>query len=246
MTTASSNPRYLQISFGPSRFAMGRGQLCLLFLVLCMILISLGLILTSIVTDYWYNVQNSNSNATVANTYSYTFGMWRKCYSKDVPKDVPYERRVNKCAYTYQDLVPRSMPSTEEGARYLHLERAWVGCAIASAGIQIFAILTMICGLWPADCANAKRSTLYLVTSILCLIAAMCGITSGICFIALRDIDSSSRNIYPNGTTTLYDFSFMMEWASNSLCILEGFIFLCLLKMDYNDITETGKYNSFM
>lgn len=51
------------------------------------------------------------------------------------------------------------------------LERAWVGCAIASAGIQIFAILTMICGLWPADCANAKRSTLYLVTSILCLIA---------------------------------------------------------------------------
>lgn len=76
--------------------------------------------------------------------------------------------------------------------------------------------------------------------------AAMCGITSGICFIALRDLDSSSRNIYPNGTTTLYDFSFMMEWASNSLCILEGFIFLCLLKMDYNDITETGKYNSFM
>lgn len=74
----------------------------------------------------------------------------------------------------------------------------------------------------------------------------MCGITSGICFIALRDLDSSSRNIYPNGTTTLYDFSFMMEWASNSLCILEGFIFLCLLKMDYNDITETGKYNSFM
>lgn len=33
--------------------------------------------------------------------------------------DVPYERRVNKCAYTYQDLVPRTMPSTEEGARYL-------------------------------------------------------------------------------------------------------------------------------
>lgn len=65
---------------------MGRGQLCLLFLVLCMILISLGLILTSIVTDYWYNVQNSNSNTTVANTYSYSFGMWRKCYTKDVPK----------------------------------------------------------------------------------------------------------------------------------------------------------------
>lgn len=74
------------LSLGPSRFNMGRGQLCLLFLVLCMILISLGLILTSIVTDYWYNVQNSNSNTTVANTYSYSFGMWRKCYTKDVPK----------------------------------------------------------------------------------------------------------------------------------------------------------------
>lgn len=74
------------LSLGPSRFNMGRGQLCLLFLVLCMILISLGLMLTSIVTDYWYNVQNSNSNTTVANTYSYSFGMWRKCYTKDVPK----------------------------------------------------------------------------------------------------------------------------------------------------------------
>lgn len=74
------------LSLGPSRFNMGRGQLCLLFLVLCMILISLGLILTSIVTDYWYNVQNSNSNTTVANTYSYSFGMWRKCYTKDIPK----------------------------------------------------------------------------------------------------------------------------------------------------------------
>lgn len=74
------------LSLDPSRFTMGRGQLCLLFLVLCMILISLGLILTSIVTDYWYNVQNSNSNTTVANTYSYSFGMWRKCYTKDVPK----------------------------------------------------------------------------------------------------------------------------------------------------------------
>lgn len=64
---------------------MGRGQLCLLFLVLCMILISLGLTLTSIVTDYWYTVKSDNSNVTVANTFSYSFGMWRKCYSKEVP-----------------------------------------------------------------------------------------------------------------------------------------------------------------
>ncbi|XP_061175744.1 uncharacterized protein LOC133184683 [Saccostrea echinata] len=225
---------------------MGRGQLCLLFLVLCMILISLGLILTSIVTDYWYTVKNDNSNTTVANTFSYSFGMWRKCYSKEVPKDVPYERRVNKCAYTYQDLIPRVMPKKAEDERYLHMERAWVGCAVASAGIQIFAILTMICGLWPAKCNDAKRSTLYLAASILCLIAGMCGIASGICFIALRDMDSTSRDIYPNNTTVQYNFSFMLEWAANSLCILEGFVFLCLLKMDYNDITETGKYNSFM
>lgn len=76
--------------------------------------------------------------------------------------------------------------------------------------------------------------------------SAMAGITSGICFIALRDMDSSSRSIYPNNTTVLYDYSFMLEWASNALCILEGFVFLCLLKMDYNDINESGKYNSFM
>lgn len=78
------------------------------------------------------------------------------------------------------------------------------------------------------------------------IFTGMCGIASGICFIALRDMDSTSRNIYPNGAIVQYDFSFMLEWAANTVCILEGFVFLCLLKMDYNDITETGKYNSFM
>lgn len=74
----------------------------------------------------------------------------------------------------------------------------------------------------------------------------MCGIISGICFIVLCDFDFFFRNIYFNGIMILYDFLFMMEWVFNFFCILEGFIFLCFLKMDYNDITEIGKYNFFM
>ncbi|KAK3089804.1 hypothetical protein FSP39_006662 [Pinctada imbricata] len=227
---------------------MGKGQLCLLFLVLFMILISLALTLVAIVTDYWYTVdvdETKVTNVTVVNSFTYSFGMWRKCYDV-VPDDVPVDRRVNKCAYTYQDLIPARDPTSAADKRYLHLERSWVGCLIASAAVQIFAILTLICGLWPADCNPFKRAKLYLVASILCLLAGMCGIASGICFIALRDMDANSREIYPSHTSTKYNYSFMLAWIGNGFCILEGFVFLCLLKMDYNDINESGKYNTFM
>ena len=63
---------------------MGRGQLCLLFLVLFMILISLACSLVAIVTDYWYTVdvdETKESNATVVNSFTYSFGIWRKCYN---------------------------------------------------------------------------------------------------------------------------------------------------------------------
>lgn len=78
------------------------------------------------------------------------------------------------------------------------------------------------------------------------LIPAMCGIASGIVFIAMRDMDATTRNIYPANTTYSYGYSFMLSWIGTGLCIVEGFFFLCLLKMDYNDVKESGKYNSFM
>lgn len=227
---------------------MGKGQLCLLFLVLFLILASLALMLTGIVTDYWYRVDASgSSNTTVKERFTYHFGMWRKCYTYSIPPEIPIDRRAGRCVYTYQDLFPRTMATfSASDERYLHLERSWIACLIAGAAIQVFAILTLICGLWPADCKSVKRSSLYLSASILCLFGAMCGITSGIIFIAMRDMDGTSRNFYPANTTHQYGWSFMLSWIGTGLCVIQGFFFLCLLKMDYNDINESGKYNTFM
>ncbi|XP_069124171.1 transmembrane protein 178B-like [Argopecten irradians] len=226
---------------------MGRGSLCLLFFALLFLLVSLGLTLASIVTDYWYTADaTSATNQTVQNVFSYHFGMWRKCYTYNIPDSVPDERRAGMCGYTYQDLIPvREDTRTFEQKRYLHLERSWLGCMLACAAVQVFSVLTLICGLWPADCKSIKKSSLYLVSAILSLIAGMCGIASGICFIALRDHDIYSRMIYPSQVTYSYGWSFALGWGGTGLCLLEGFIFLCLLRKDYDDVNETRKYNSF-
>ncbi|XP_060076494.1 transmembrane protein 178B-like [Ylistrum balloti] len=226
---------------------MGRGSLCLLFFALFFMLVSLGLTLASIVTDFWYTVDaTAATNRTVQTIFSYNFGMWRKCYTYSIPDSVPVDRRTGMCGYTYQDLIPvREDTRTFEEKRYLHLERSWLGCMMACAAVQVFGVLTLICGLWPADCKSLKKSSLYLVSAILCLIAGMCGIASGICFIALRDIDIFTHVIYPSHVTYSYGWSFALGWGGTGLCILEGFIFLCLLRSDYININETRKYNSF-
>lgn len=65
---------------------MGKCHLCLLFTVLFLILVSLGLLVTSIVTDFWYEVDGTkSSNSTIQRDYSYTMGMWRKCYKNGIP-----------------------------------------------------------------------------------------------------------------------------------------------------------------
>lgn len=72
----------------------------------------------------------------------------------------------------------------------------------------------------------------------------MAAIASGICFIALRDLDHSTRNAYPTNVETSYDWSFILGWVGTGLCLLEGFIFLGLLRMDYDDVAETGRYQT--
>ena len=47
---------------------------------------ALALTLISIYFDYWYEVDAvNNSNTTIKNTFSYRYGMWRKCYLYEVP-----------------------------------------------------------------------------------------------------------------------------------------------------------------
>ena len=75
-------------------------------------------------------------------------------------------------------------------------------------------------------------------------IPAMAGIASGICFIALRDIDETSREIYPSEVDRKYSWSFMLGWAGTGLVLVHGFIFLCLLRMDYDDVGESNTYKT--
>lgn len=72
----------------------------------------------------------------------------------------------------------------------------------------------------------------------------MAGIASGICFIALRDLDHTTRSVFPEGTTTKYAWSFILGWVGTGLCLLEGFIFLALLRMDYDDVADSGRYQT--
>ena len=51
------------------------------------------------------------------------------------------------------------------------LERSWLALMITAAGVQLFTILALICGLWPGDCRTIKRSSLYLIASIMSLLA---------------------------------------------------------------------------
>lgn len=72
----------------------------------------------------------------------------------------------------------------------------------------------------------------------------MAAISSGICFIALRDLDKTSRAIYPVNVELRYDWSFIIGWVATGLCLLEGFVFLALLRMDYEDVAESGRYHT--
>ncbi|XP_052819394.1 transmembrane protein 178B-like [Mya arenaria] len=224
---------------------MGRCHLCLLFTVLFMILISLALLVTCITTDYWYLVETDSSDSTIQRNYSYSIGMWRRCYDNVIPLGVPAEDRAGDCVYTYKDMTRRAEDNmSSENYKYLSLERSWVALMIAAAGMQLFTVVALIFGLWPGDCKAVKRSTLYLIAALMTLLATMAAIASGICFIAMRDLDKTSRAEYPSSVSTSYGWSFIVAWVGTGLGLLEAFIFLALLRIDYEDVAETGRYNN--
>lgn len=225
---------------------IGKCHLCLLFMVMFTILISLALIVTSIVTDFWYQVDGSNSkNATIATEFSYAFGMWRRCYKNGIPASETAAERQGDCVFKYKDYVkPAEDSLSTEEYRYISLQRSWVGLMIAAAGLQLFTVLALICGLWPGECKSIKRSTLYLVAALLSLIATMAAVASGISFIALRDIDRITRKIYPTDVDMWYQWSFMLGWIGTGLCLVEGFMFLGLLRMDYDNVKVSGIYQT--
>ena len=90
---------------------MSSCHMCCLFTVLLFILVSLGLIVTSIVTDFWYSADgNDSQNATVRRDFTYHFGMWRKCYENGIPT-CKYLFQANiQCWTTIYGRIQRGTP----------------------------------------------------------------------------------------------------------------------------------------
>lgn len=211
-----------------------------------LILVSLALLIVSIVTDHWFQVDGSNSNnTTIVTVFSYTFGMWRRCYKNGIPASEASREKQGDCVFIYKDYISQAANSiSSDDYRYINLQRSWVGLLIAAAGLQFFTVLSLMCGLWPGECNTIRRSSIYLVASLLTLLATMAAVAGGICFIALRDLDKTSRGIFPSDVNTQYQWSFILGWIGTGLCLIEGFVFLGLLRMDYENVMEKRRYHA--
>ncbi|XP_050392053.1 uncharacterized protein LOC126810812 [Patella vulgata] len=221
---------------------MGK-QFVFLAIVLFMILASLALTLVGILTDNWYSVSTEDkSNTTFESKWNYHYGMWKRCYNT-LPNELKESMKTGDCVYIYKDLIKRNEHDLSYDDRlHLHLSRSYVAFAIVCGAVQLSTLLTLICGVWPAKCKLIKRSRLYLSSALMLLLATMCGIVSGICFIALRDSDADINKIYPLGVAVNYGWSFMIHWIATGLCLVESFILLCLLKESYDDVAEKFSY----
>ncbi|XP_071107917.1 uncharacterized protein [Haliotis cracherodii] len=221
---------------------MTNRQFSFLIFVLFLLLAALALTLIGVLTEYWYFVEaDSNLNETMQREWNYNYGLWKKCYP-GIPQDI-VKNKIGSCVTIYQDLIKVDESRLDnEGQIYMHLSRSVVGFAITMGAVQIAAILTLICGNWPGNCKTIRKGKLYLTSSLILLFATMCGIVSGISFIALRDIDRKDRGIYPDGVSSQYGWSFMVTWISSGLNLVDSFILLCLLRTVYDDVNEGNKY----
>lgn len=76
----------------------------------------------------------------------------------------------------------------------------------------------------------------------------MCGIASGISFIALRDLDATtfrSRLVtpptWPAFSKGSYEWSFMLHWIATGLSLVVSFLLLCLMRNSYDTVKRDSK-----
>lgn len=70
---------------------------------------------------------------------------------------------------------------------------------------------------------------------------AMAGVAGGVCFIAAREVEDKELLKY-SGLITKYGWSFMLEWISSGLCLVNGFLILCLIKFTYQKVKNQDNY----
>ncbi|XP_025108935.1 uncharacterized protein LOC112573108 [Pomacea canaliculata] len=195
------------------------GHFCMLVVVLLLLVAALVLMLVSILTDWWYRVDTQgNYSSTITQNYNFHYGFWRLCYNT-VPDDLTADQRARldgSCLTIYQQLIEKNEGDLDYDLRLrLHLSRTVVGCAIAAVGVAVGAALSLLCAVWPGRCDPVPRPPFYLTMSLFVLLASMCGIASGISFIALRDLDATtfrSRLVTPPTWPAFSKGSY--EWSS--------------------------------
>ncbi|XP_076458421.1 uncharacterized protein LOC143292117 [Babylonia areolata] len=240
-------------------------HLCKLGIVFFLMLVSLTLTLLALLTDNWYRVHTDpNVDPEVRRRYNFHFGLWRQCYDRmpaDIATDSRYTKEGSSCVFIYQQLVKKQEDSLDKDSQLrLHLSRTVLGCSIAAAAMTLFSVLTLICGVWPSGRHHQlnRRGCVYLSTALLLLCATMCGIASGVSFIAVRDLDNTvlrRHDLVPSSMLLLppavpayasqaYDWSFMSHWVGTALVFLDSLLLMCMLRTTYQFVEEGSKLHA--
>lgn len=234
-------------------------QVCALVFINLVLVLAIAGTLVALLTDNWYRVDTYSTDVTSRQTYNFHYGLWRLCYDEIPPNVANSERfkRNGDCIFIHEELIQRDEENMDYGRRLrLHLSRTVVGCSIAAAAIQLGVLVSLVCGVWPGGCDPVKRPCLYLSTSLLLMLATMSGMASGICFIALRDLDNTTftdskfkdPSLFPppppGDANQNYHWSFMIHWIATGLALVDSFVLLCLLRNSYETVNEKFKqYN---
>ncbi|KAL8597314.1 hypothetical protein ACOMHN_056077 [Nucella lapillus] len=153
-------------------------HLCKLGLAFFLMLTALTFSLLALLTDNWYHVTTDpDIDPEVKQRYNYHFGLWRLCYDrmpKDMAADPQYRKDGSSCIFIYRQLLHRQEHTLDDDARLrLHLSRTVMGGSIAEAAFTLFAVLSLMCGVWPSSKLTAARQgCVFLGTAILLLLAS--------------------------------------------------------------------------
>lgn len=209
--------------------SMSQGQKTWAFISIFLCFVSFGLICTSIGTSEWFQTTQNKTNCTVVTD----IGLWKICVS-EIKQD-GWSRKT--C--TYRDLT-ESRDKTSSGFLQLRLDQCFVIFICLCAFIQLLTHLILLWSL-PGCCKSMKKTHLFFIVSVTQLLAVLVGIIGCISFIALQDEIHKSDSFQQY----TYQWSFILAWISIALCLIESGIFVVLVKVCFDNVFQSGKFNYY-
>lgn len=209
--------------------SMSQGQMLWAFLSIFLCFVSLGLMCASIGTNSWVQTSKNMTDYTEVTD----IGLWKICIS-----EVKSDGWVRKTC-SYRELID-SADKTTQGMLQMRLDQCFVIFVCLSAFVQLITHLILLCGV-PDCCSSLKKTHLFFIVAVTQLLAVLLGIVGCICFIALQD------ELYKTTTsiTLTYQWSFMLAWISVGLCLIESGIFVVLVKVCFDNVFQSGKFNYY-